>query len=141
MAEMGKCFKWRGNANYTYCTGHEGMAGVCWWCGKPHDRKTQCCSYQCKQQYLKHFDWWYASHWALERAGVYPCQKGKCQDCGGDFYRHEVEVHHVLPINGGARFYSVLNIPCNLVVLCLACHNKTKRKLRPYYQEVMELVA
>ena len=143
MIEIGQLFTWRGNSNYTYCTGHEGTSGICWWCGQTHNKKTQCCSSDHKQEYLRHFDWRYAAEWALKRAGGDGGYRyhitGTCQDCGQIFNGRELEVHHIVPINGGKRFYSVLNCPCNLIVLCLTCHNKTKRKPRPYCQEIMEL--
>jgi len=147
MLEIGQNFTWRGNSTFTACTGYEGVKGICWWCGQLHDKKTQCCSHEHKQQYLRHFDWAYAADWALERAG---CERqyrsygpGFCCECGRLFKRYQLEVHHIVRVNGGKRSYSVLNCPCNLIVLCLDCHNITKRKPKifcpPDNQRVMEL--
>jgi 5-methylcytosine-specific restriction endonuclease McrA len=140
MIEIGQQFTWRGNGNYTACSGHEGTLGICWWCGKPHEKKTQCCGKECREQYAKHFDWNYASSWALDRAGFfsddgYHHTPGHCQGCGKTCGRRAVEVHHIVPINGGKRFYSVLNCPCVLIVLCLVCHNKTKKKFKEERQQ------
>jgi 5-methylcytosine-specific restriction endonuclease McrA len=61
---------------------------------------------------VRHFVWTFASWWALKRADY------KCQICG----KHYSEVHHIIPLNGGERNISVLNSPCNLLVLCHNCH-------------------
>ena len=133
MGIIGESFTWRGNSSYTYCTGFEGVKGICWWCGKPHALKTQCCSHDHKQEYLRHFDWRDASEWALERASH------TCQECGREVGysnrqdgwrtpKSDIEVHHIIPLMGGKRIYTHLNCPCLLLVLCLECHGKKRRK-------------
>ena len=128
---IGESFRWRGNSHYTYCTGLEGVPGICWWCGQPHTLKTQCCCYNHKQEYLRHFDWKYAAGWALERASH------TCQECGREegyskfrirTGKSDIEVHHIIPLAGGKRMYTPLNCPCLLLVLCLECHGKKRRK-------------
>lgn len=153
MGEIGTAFGGRDGHRWWYCTGYEGVAGVCWWCGHPFESKRprHCCCANHTAEYDRHFEWGKASRWALARMDA------TCQECGrkrgysgyrtkgyGLAYKSDVEVHHIIPLNGGNRFYSVLNCPCNLTVLCLDCHSKTRRKKKTASakrcsQEVMEL--
>jgi len=96
-------------------TGYENK-GICRWCGGPFPdkRHTAYCCPEHQRQYDRHFEWGCASRWALER--YHFC----CGDCGA---KNELEVHHIIPLNGGERFYSILNCPCNLIPLCRhTCH-------------------
>jgi 5-methylcytosine-specific restriction endonuclease McrA len=131
---IGQTFTHR-HKTYTHMTGREGEKGICWWCGKPHVRKTQCCSKECTNQYNNHFQWSYAAQRAIERANH------KCQECGkveGEIQsgwgctRSDLEVHHIIPLEKHAtRFVNVMNCPCNLIVLCIKCHGKTRRTIIP----------
>jgi 5-methylcytosine-specific restriction endonuclease McrA len=131
-ARMTDRFTYRGQ-EFRYMTGHEGQDGVCWWCGQSFESKRprHCCTPDHTDEYRRHFEWQPASAWALKRADH------KCQECG----KTGREVHHIVRINGGERFYSILNIPCNLIVLCLDCHNKTKRKFKDERQIPLEINA
>ena len=149
MGEIGQTFIYH-RKQYRYLTGREGIDGICWWCGRvfTSKRRRHCCCPEHTTEYNRHFEWRAASEWALERAGH------KCEECcrpegyrGGVGYycKSDLEVHHIIPLNGESRFYSVLNCPCNLKVLCVECHGKTRRKKDKVRvalgcrQEVMEL--
>jgi hypothetical protein len=132
LGEIGQKFTHR-HTQYQYCTGFEGVDGICWWCGKYFESKRprHCCCSNHTTEYHNHFDWTTASRLALIRAGH------KCQKCGvkqgyrggvGYYCKSDLEVHHIVSLNGGIRFYSALNCPCNLLVLCIECHGKTRRK-------------
>ena len=127
------------HTKYKVLTGYEGI-GRCFWCGKELEgkRKRYCRGHM--GIYYKHFMWQSASKWALERANY--C----CQNCGS---KVRLEVHHIVPLNGGDRFFSALNLPWNLVTLCHECHveiHKEVKQLKNSWedarakgQEVMEL--
>ena len=126
---IGETFRYKGTL-YHYCTGYEGQDHVCWWCGQPFESKRDrhCCCREHTDEYNRHFEWGAASRWALKRAGH------KCQRCGRPegysnkrSLKSDLEVHHIIPLNGSNRGYNVLNCPCNLVVLCLECHGKTRQ--------------
>lgn len=129
--------------NYILITGHEG-GGYCWWCGGefPDRRPRRYCSEACRDQYYQHFRWPDASRWALERA------HHKCQRCGmslkglislsrisyfrrlsyPDIYR--LEAHHLDPLAGAPRIWSIKNMPSNLQVLCVECHHEVEAQKR-----------
>jgi len=121
------------NRIYQFCTGYENEPSTCWWCDSVFEskRKRMFCSDNCKFEYLRHFYWVEASNWCRNRAD------NKCQICycvsewidhsyGG---RSNLEVHHIIPTRGANRVQHPLNAPCNLLLLCMDCHNKTKKKL------------
>ena len=114
----------------TTCTGYE-VAGKCYWCGGglKTKRRSYCCD-EHRQEYYRHFEWSTASKWCLRR-------NDKCQICGID--RRDIplvgeegmyggtsgfRVHHIIPVNGGSRYFNLLNAPCNLMALCHSCHVK-----------------
>lgn len=101
-------------------TGREGT-GSCWWCGGPLvGRKRRYCSGDCCTQYWRHYMWPTARTWAWERYG------GQCIVCGK---RGACVVHHIIPLrNSQKRMANQLNVPCNLIVLCLGCHGKWHSK-------------
>lgn len=123
-------------------TGYEGQK-VCRWCGGPFQRPRQrtFCSTACRTTYFRLFSWPDASRWALQRAHY------RCQYCGmsqegiwklrrdGDWrwpstidsIGRRLEVHHVVPMNGQYRAYSILNLPYNLRVACPECHDARRR--------------
>jgi ribosomal protein L24E len=116
-------------------TGYETLENTCWWCGKPIEQGKRLAHYcrgkshddftSCYREYHRHFDWTFASDWALKRSGR------KCQFCGKEetlidwgyrYQRSNLEVHHIVPLKGSIRVFSIYNAPCNLVVLCRDCH-------------------
>ena len=134
----------------TVCTGHEGK-GVCFWCGgelKNKRQKSFCCT-EHREEYYRHFDWATASAWCKKRANH------KCQECGIDERNIPMvgvlgmnggtsgyRVHHIVPVNGGTRWFNPLNVPCNLLALCHTCHMKyhgSKEKKIKRLQTAMEL--
>jgi len=139
--QIGVPFVYR-HTHYTSMTGREGQDGVCWWCGEAFESKRprHCCTPDHTEQYNRHFDWNYASAWALKRVRVSNGRHGflyRCSECGGIFPK--VEVHHIVRLEGEKRSWSILNVPCNLLVLCLADHNKTKKKFKAERQLALEV--
>jgi len=114
-----------GHTTYTVLTGFEGTSR-CWWCGgEPHRNKKGPASHFCRghgKLYHAAFNWNYASFDALERAGH------RCENCGareihnGQYGMTNLEVHHIVPLNGKERFYSAYNLPWNLICLDHDCH-------------------
>lgn len=114
---------------YTVLTGFEG-SGKCWWCGgQLTGRSRQYCRGH-MQPYYNHFMWQNASFQAMKRADK------KCENCGASHetlkagysgYMRNLQVHHIVPLKGSARFFSAYNLPWNLVVLCLDCHHEIHR--------------
>jgi len=112
-------------------TGYE-KTGVCWWCGGPlAGRRTTFCSTGCRGTYFRLFAWGQrpsAVQWALERC------HGKCQGCGvtgklamrgygrDRLLARNLSVHHIVPLNGEPRAYTIKNLPYNLRVYCPECH-------------------
>ena len=108
-------------------TGYE-EKGHCFWCHKP--TKYRYCSPECKDMYPKHFHWLDARSWCYQRYGVV------CSLCGVRIvYKRdpdrpyyvtlddpEIEIHHIRPLKGSNRNWSVLNHPDNLIPLCQSCH-------------------
>lgn len=121
---------------YHIITGFEGTGG-CFWCGGELSgrRKRYCKSgphyYNVEEevhwrQYHQHFAWSYARTWCLRRYDHH------CANCGIE-PRHwdretyglvgcELEVHHIIPLEGGDRGWSVYNVPWNLICFCHDCH-------------------
>lgn len=98
---------------YTLFTGNE-APGHCFWCGAGIKRNRRYCSDEHRDEYYKHFCWPDASRWCLER------HNRTCADCGG----RATIAHHIEPLNGQPRLWSILNRPENLVALCASCHQK-----------------
>ena len=130
------------------CTGYE-ETGYCYWCGGEFKTKRQkhYCSKECSHEYDRHFEWSTAAKWAKERA------HHRCMECGikeSDIpmiapnsmnggtsgYR----VHHIVPVNGADRWYNPLNVPCNLIALCHACHMEWHRIAREYERRLSGLL-
>lgn len=118
-----------GFPRYSVLTGFEGNDNhLCWWCGSQIEGKRS--KHYCNGHwplYMRHFDWQYASKWALKRAD------GHCQNCFASGYyiktldgygnsRYSLEVHHIVPLKGGERQFTAYNLPWNLIVLCHDCH-------------------
>ena len=137
------------DTDYEVLTGYEGT-GKCFWCGGYLKGKLKRYCYGHMAEYYRHFFWGSASQWALEKA------EHKCQNCGKEegrlnsyTDRTNLEVHHIVPLNGGSRTFSAFNLPWNLVVLCHECHveiHKHPKVIRDSWvnakqkgQEVMEL--
>lgn len=114
-----------GNTTYTVLTGWETEKGICFWCGEKLKGKAKRYCYSHMAEYYNHFNWGYASYEAKKRVGW------KCENCGkveGDRQGGwntlitDLEVHHIIPINGKSRFFSAFNLPWNLIALCHECH-------------------
>lgn len=115
------------------CTGYENQ-GICAMCGgELGKRRRVYCSGECAELYLDLFFWPYARYEAIERA------HHRCQECGVTkrglakiyarwFEKAQLEVHHIIPLNGEFRQWHPLNIPSNLKVLCHDCHVVTRKK-------------
>lgn len=110
---------------FTVITGHEGT-GACFWCGAEISGRRRYCKHRsgCWTAYQKMFTWSFAAAGAIKRAGH------RCENCGakecfieiGWTGRTNLEVHHVVPLNGKPRAASVYNVPWNVICLCHACH-------------------
>ncbi len=112
--------------SYTVLTGYEGVVRQCFWCGgELAGRLKRYCRGHMKE-YYNHFDWGYAKDWCVER------YEHKCANCGiaqGDIplvgsyeVRSGMEVHHIIPLDGGSRQFTPYNLPWNLIALCHTCH-------------------
>lgn len=120
---------------YTVLTGYE-PTGRCFWCGGELKGKLQRYCYGHMKEYYRHFEWASASRWALNRAGH------RCENCGtieiniakswyAAPYRSNLEVHHIIPLKGERRYFSVFNLPWNLTVLCHDCHMELHAVMSP----------
>lgn len=120
-----------GGTRYTVLTGFEGT-GKCFWCGGVLKGKLKRYCRGHMVEYYRHFEWASASRWARERAG------NKCENCGcAEWYirngynlRTQLEVHHIVPLRGAARYFTVYNLPWNLIALCKACHQEVSAVMR-----------
>ena len=117
-----------GHTTYAVLTGWEGTER-CWWCGGDGNiTKTGRRLHYCRGHgtlYYDAFRWGHASSEARKRAHY------RCENCGKVKGRRKVgwsssitnlAVHHIVPINGGERFFTAYNLPWNLIVLCSECH-------------------
>jgi 5-methylcytosine-specific restriction endonuclease McrA len=107
-------------------TGYE-ESGKCWWCGGelPKQKRVRhyCCE-ECRNQYWQHFNWQSAVRLSVKT------NKAKCQLCGSDGGEINLEAHHIIPVNGGSRFFNILNVPCNVLLLCHNCHQEIHARYR-----------
>ena len=118
---------------YGLLTGHE-APGHCFWCGAEVKNRRFCDGpregvYQlspCALQYWRHFFWPYAAKWCWERTDH------KCVECGTYTEPPSRRTHHITPLNGQPRAWSILNRPENLLALCAhhhgLVHGKTKKE-------------
>jgi hypothetical protein len=113
-------------------TGKEAK-GHCFWCGKKlMARQVRYCSEQHKENYLRQFHWIEASWWCWEdwnhTCGVCGAEKQYKVIQGYDLTRCVpvgklvLEVHHIDPMGGKDRNWSIKNRPENLILLCHDCH-------------------
>ncbi len=134
-----------GDQTFFSITGYE-AAGNCFWCGAPLEgkRAAKGITHYCKghgELYRRYFEWGPASKWALQRADY------RCENCGiksgavlGEvtsssgyrlsWIRAVLEVHHIVPVNGAARWFHPFNIWWNLIVLCHKCHQEVHAAMR-----------
>lgn len=107
---------------YEILSGYEGK-GVCWQCGAafPDHRARRFCSTVCRNDYETSYYWRYAAPAALARASY------RCQDCGAS---GDLQVHHIVHLNGSKRAASKQNKPENLIVVCKTCHNRRHAAIR-----------
>ena len=112
---------------YYILTGYEGT-GRCFWCGKEFDAKSRARQrhycYGHMREYYRHFEWGSARDWCYKR------QEGKCANCGR-YCGYKLEVHHIVPLNGRARYFSAFNLPWNLIGLCHDDHQEIHAAKRP----------
>ena len=118
---------------YVVLTGFENDDHRCFWCGVEltgSKLKRYCRGHM--KEYYNHFMWIYASTEALKRADY------RCENCGkkgahslGYSGRYNLEVHHIVPLEGNRRDFSAYNLPWNLIVLCHDCHLEIHAIMRP----------
>jgi hypothetical protein len=109
--------------------------GHCFWCGikLAKSRGRYCCE-QHQTNYLRHFHWLEASWWCWEdwnhTCGVCCARKEYRVIQSYDQTRSVpvgkliLEVHHIDPMEGKNRNWSIKNRPENLILLCRDCHVK-----------------
>lgn len=119
------------HGEYHVMTGLEGT-GLCWLCGAdPGGKRYRRYCWGHGKIYYELFSWSYASQAAIERADY------RCENCGraAYYYDHEnpvsLEVHHIIPLEGGPRNWTWLNVPWNLIALCHDCHLEIHAAMRP----------
>lgn len=133
---------------YGLLIGHE-APGHCFWCGAevknrrfcafigpvksyldPYTHKWRRDEYAplprswCDFQYWRHFGWGAASAWCWERADH------KCVECGTYTEPPSRRTHHITPLNGQPRAWSILNRPENLLALCAHHHGLKHGQLK-----------
>ncbi len=120
---------------YTIKTGYEGTGMYIWYGGEIKGKLRRYC-YGHMTLYYQHFDWGYAKAWCVER------YDHRCANCGmheddippvgvGDYSsRSGMEVHHIIPLNGESREFTVYNLPWNLIALCHDCHLEVHAVMR-----------
>ena len=114
------------HTQYTVLTRYEGPERRCFWCGGELKGKLKRYCYGHMQEYYRHFEWSTARRWCFER------QEGQCANCGkGDWHKDLLEIHHIVPINGGVRYFTAFNLPWNLIGLCHDCHQEIHATMRP----------
>jgi len=111
--------------------------GKCFWCGDP--AKYRYCSSNHRGLYTKHFHWRQAKQWCYERFGeiCVLCgieKKYKIIDAYDQSYYSSIdklviEIHHIIPLKGTERVWSILNHPDNLIPLCSSCHISVHYKI------------
>ncbi len=101
--------------------------GCCFWCGVK--TRGRYCSSSHRLQYLRHYNWPMARDWCWSRyvshcglCGITAVERNK------EWRYRSLEVHHITPIDGLFREWTVLNRPENLILLCPPCHDSTRRK-------------
>lgn len=117
-------------------TGYEGTGG-CFWCGKDLEgkRRRYCGNRSgCWTNRTNAFYWTYARSVCLEAYDY------RCANCGksrgeldneyarpsnryySDIIESQMEVHHIIPLEGRMRQSSPFNLAWNLICLCHKCH-------------------
>lgn len=116
-----------GNTYHVF-TSFEGMGG-CWWCGAElHGRQKRYCreGYGTDEVhsrlYWRHFNWQSARNWCIQR------YEYKCANCGEKW--GGLEAHHIIPLDGGGRAWSIFNLPWNLIAFCHECHQEIHAVMR-----------
>lgn len=111
------------NTYYNILTGYENNEHRCFWCGIELKGKAKRYCRGHMTEYYNHFARGNASFEALKRADH------KCENCGKPECRLNIlssqinlEVHHIVPLNGAPRQFTAFNLPWNLIVFCNLCH-------------------
>jgi hypothetical protein len=125
-----------GHTRYTVLTGYEGT-GRCFWCGaelKGSKLKWYCRGHM--KEYYRHFKWRSARNWCCERQNGICANCGKRCGCRKQRGGYSLEVHHIVPLQGGwKRYFSAYNLPWNLIGLCHDCHQEVHAAMRPPRQQ------
>lgn len=111
---------------YHILTGYEGT-GQCFWCGEELvGRQKRYCRHNAHwREYWRHFNWGFARDWCIER------YDDRCANCGTAYRdlvenfwyrRSNLEVHHIIPLEGRDRIWTPYNLPWNLIPFCHKCH-------------------
>jgi hypothetical protein len=106
-------------------TGHEKKKKCCFWCGKKlTGRQLRYCCTNHRTEYYRHFDWNYAADWCRKRYNY------TCDICKSHYPldKSKFAVHHITPLRGRYRSFSVYNLPWNLQLLCVEDHKKIHAK-------------
>lgn len=110
--------------SYVVLTGWEGTERRCFWCGGELKGKLKRYCYGHMAIYYQHFEWGAARNWCCKR------QEGFCANCGAH-WGVSLEVHHIVPLMGGVRYFTAYNLPLNLMGLCHICHHEVHDAMRP----------
>jgi 5-methylcytosine-specific restriction endonuclease McrA len=108
-------------------TGYEKI-GNCYWCGDEARKNSRYCSKEHRLKYLINFRWNFAVSNVFHRIKN-PDGKYICEKCNKAFFKSNIEVHHIVPLNGELRFMNTKNRPENLLGLCHDCHKETHKDL------------
>jgi len=112
-------------------TGYESV-GKCYWCGeeakKTRSYFTRYCSPEHRLLYLISFRWGFAVGNVFDRIKNAD-DEHICEKCNKAFSESNIEVHHIVPLNGELRFMNKKNCPENLLGLCDTCHVETHKAL------------
>ena len=124
-------------------TGNE-ESGACWLCGGvlPKRRRRWCCD-EHMTQYWGTYNYSYASGVCMRRT------ENTCENCHkshsalfkeirertepgycSSYTDAQIEVHHIIPLEGEPREWNVLNRQDNLTALCHQCHLQAHASMR-----------
>jgi len=66
---------------------------------------------------------------SLNKCGYYERRGYACEKCNEIFTGNNINIHHIIPLNGEDRNWNIKNRPENLLGLCKSCHIETHRYL------------
>ncbi len=98
------------------------VKGVCDRCGKKlTGKRRRWCSKTCTFAHTKNH------RWTQARAAARRRDKYKCVTCGS---KEQLEVNHIIPLNGRGYKWGCVHHLANLETLCHACHVVVTREQR-----------